>query len=103
MKYNTKVKDSNTSHTSGSCTSTEHYVNVNTELRKMLRSGNYTEHGEIFLWVFLAFLIFFFFLWPHLQHMEVPRLRTELELQLRPTPQPQQHQIQATTANYTIA
>ena len=29
---------------------------------------------------------FFFFLWPHLQHMKVPRPGIKSELQLRPTP-----------------
>ena len=32
-------------------------------------------------WVYL-FTCLFFFLWPHLWHMEVPRLGAELELQL---------------------
>ena len=30
----------------------------------------------------LAFMIFFFFLGPHPQHMEVPRLGVKLELQM---------------------
>ena len=38
---------------------------------------------------------FFFFLWPHLWHMEVPGLRVKSELQLEPMPQPRQHRIQA--------
>ena len=33
--------------------------------------------------------LFFIFLGPHSQHMEVPRLGVELELQLLATPQPQ--------------
>ena len=33
----------------------------------------------IILWVFLVFLSF---LWPHLRHMEVPRLGAESKLQL---------------------
>ena len=37
---------------------------------------------------YFLFLIFFFILWPHLHHMEIPRLGVKLELQLRPTPQP---------------
>ena len=31
--------------------------------------------------LFYFILFFFFFLWPHLQHMEVPRLGVESELQ----------------------
>ena len=49
------------------------------------------------------FIVFFFFLQPHLRRIEVPGLGIESELQLRPTPQPQQHQIGATPANYTAA
>ena len=37
-------------------------------------------------------IFFFFFLKPHLQHMEVPQSGTESELQLQFTPQAQQHQ-----------
>ena len=37
------------------------------------------------------YLLIFFFLGPHLQHMEVPRLGDELDQQLRPTPKPWQH------------
>ena len=37
--------------------------------------------------VWPLFLFFFFFLGPHMWHMEVPRLGVELELHLRPTPQ----------------
>ena len=47
-------------------------------------------------------LYFFFFLWPHLGHMEVPRLGVEFEVQLRPKPQPQQRQIQAANAGSLI-
>ena len=36
---------------------------------------------------------FFFFLWPHLWHMEVPRLGVTSELQPLAWPQPQQHWI----------
>ena len=36
---------------------------------------------------FKIFVYLFFFLWPHLQHMEVPGLGVESELQLQPTPQ----------------
>ena len=35
-------------------------------------------------------LDFFFFLWLHLQHIEVPRLGVELSCNCQPTPQPQQ-------------
>ena len=45
----------------------------------------------------------FFFLGPHLQHMEVPRLGVLSELQLMATPQPQQCQIQAASVTYTVA
>ena len=43
----------------------------------------------------LGIVIFFFFplLWPHLQHLEVPRLGIKLELQSRPMPEPQQCRI----------
>ena len=46
---------------------------------------------------------FFFFLQPHLQHLEVPRLGDKSELQLQPIPQPQQQWIQATSVTYTEA
>ena len=46
---------------------------------------------------------FFFFLRPHLWHMEIPRVGVKSELQLRLTPQPQQHQIQATSVTYIAA
>ena len=35
--------------------------------------------------IYSFFLSFFFFLWPYLQHMEVPRLGVEFELQLPAT------------------
>ena len=44
---------------------------------------------------------FFFFLWPHMQHMEIPRLGVESELHCQPLPQPQQHRIQAASVTYT--
>ena len=34
-----------------------------------------------------------FFLWAHLEHMDIPGLGVELELQLRLMPQPQQYSI----------
>ena len=37
--------------------------------------------------------IFFFFLWPHQWHMDVPGLEVEWKLQLRASPQPWQHWI----------
>ena len=40
---------------------------------------------------FCGVFLFFCFLGPPLQHMDVPRLGVELELSCRPTPQPQQH------------
>ena len=52
--------------------------------------------------LFCEFFLFFF-LGPHLQHMEIPRLGTESELQLPPTPQPQQRQIQDASAAYATA
>ena len=57
----------------------------------------------LFVCLFWFFLFFFFFvfLWPHLCHMEVPRLGVKSELQLRPTPQPWPHQIQAASVTYT--
>ena len=48
--------------------------------------------------IFFVLSFLFFFSWPHLQHMEVPKLGVESELQLRPTPQPQQLQIQTKTS-----
>ena len=38
---------------------------------------------------------FFFFLWPHLRHIEVPRLGVKLELQLPAYAKPQQYQIES--------
>ena len=45
--------------------------------------------------------IFFFFLWPHLQHVERPELGVESGAATGATPQPRQHWIQATSATYT--
>ena len=42
------------------------------------------------VFVHFFFILFFYFLQPHLWHVEVPRLKVESELQLRPTPQPQE-------------
>ena len=50
-----------------------------------------------------CFVVVIWFLEPHPQHMEVPRLGVELELQLQPTLQPQQHRIRAISATYTTA
>ena len=57
----------------------------------------------ISFFLFLSFFFFFVFLGPHLQHMEVPRLRVELQLQLQAYAQLQQCQIQATLVTYSIA
>ena len=48
-------------------------------------------------------VFFFFFLWPHLRHMEVPRLGLKSEPQLLPVPQPWQHHIWATSLIYATA
>ena len=48
-------------------------------------SAEYEENGKyhgLEYGTFLSFFSFLVFLGPHLQHMEVPRLRVELELQL---------------------
>ena len=47
--------------------------------------------------------LYFFFLGPHLWHVEVPRLGVELELQLQLLATPQQHQIPAASATYARA
>ena len=44
--------------------------------------------------------IFIFYLFFHLQHMEVPGLRVESELQLWSITQARQHQIRAASATY---
>ena len=49
----------------------------------------------------MTFCLFVFFLGPHPQHMEVPRLGVKSEPQLRP--QPQQCRIWASPSTYTIA
>ena len=46
---------------------------------------------------------FFFFLGPHSQRMEVPRLGWNQSYSCRPIPQPQQCRIQAASVTYTIA
>ena len=46
---------------------------------------------------------FFFFLWPHMWCMEVPRLGVLSKLQLTPMPQSLQYQIWATFETYTAA
>ena len=45
-------------------------------------------------------MIFFFFFWPPLKHMEVLARGIDLELQLRPMPQQWQHQTQAKYETY---
>ena len=48
------------------------------------------------------FIHFFFsFLWPNLQHMEVPRQGSNRSCSCWPTPQPQQNQIQDMSVTYT--
>ena len=63
------------------------------------------KRNQKFFKEYMAFLVekkwSFFFLRPHLWHMEVPRLVVVLELQLQPMPQPRQYQIQATSVIYT--
>ena len=49
---------------------------------------------------FILYIYLFFFLQPHLGHVEVPRLGVESEFSYWPTPQPQQCQIQAVSATY---
>ena len=51
----------------------------------------------------LVWTFFFFNLWPHVQYMEVPRLRPGVKSELQPTLHPQQHQIQAAPMAYTTA
>ena len=48
-----------------------------------------------------SFFFFFVFLWPHLQHMEVPRLGVNWSCSCRPTPQPEPSWIRAASATYT--
>ena len=55
------------------------------------------------LYVNIIIIIIIFFLWPHSQHMEVPRLGAEWKLQLRPMPHPQQHRILAASVTYAVA
>ena len=50
-----------------------------------------------------SLFFFFFFLGPHLRHMEFPRLTAESGYSCWPTPQTQQYGIRATSATYTIA
>ena len=50
------------------------------------------------------FLVFLFGGGAYQRHMEIPRLGGSNQSCIcQPTPQPQQHQIQATSANYTVA
>ena len=48
-----------------------------------------TCHVHIINIDFTIILLLFFFLWPHLQHMEVPRPGIKSELHLEPMLQPQ--------------
>ena len=49
---------------------------------------NYSYHA-----VYHTSMTYFIFLRPHMQHMEVPRLRSNQSCSCRPTLQPQQHRI----------
>ena len=51
----------------------------------------------------MIMLLWFFFVCPHLGHMEVPRLGVKSELSCCPMPQPQQHSIRAVSTTYTAA
>ena len=52
---------------------------------------------------FLTSSLFFFFLGPHPQHMEVPRLGWKRSWSCQSMPQPQQHQIQIASVTYATA
>ena len=69
------------------------YLDINIRI-----SYNFLMAGRIILLCFL-----FFFLRPHLLHMEVPKLEAESGLHLTSTPQPQKGQIQAASATYIAA
>ena len=45
---------------------------------------NHLIYFNVGKWKLVVFIIFYFFLWPHLWHMEVLRLGVKLELQLPP-------------------
>ena len=49
---------------------------------------------------FFSFFVVVFFLWPHLQHMEVPGPGFESELQLRPKPRPWSQWMEAPSTTY---
>ena len=51
----------------------------------------------------MFFIFIFFFLWPHLRHTEVSKLRVESELQLRPMSQLWQYRSQAASVTYATA
>jgi len=60
------------------------------------------------LWILLIYLftylfLFFVFLGPHPQHMEVPGYRSNWSYSCWSTPQPQQYGIQAASVTYTTA
>ena len=55
------------------------------------------------VYIYMKHAYFFFFLRPHLQHMEVPGLGIESKLPLRPTPQSQRHGIWAASVIYAAA
>ena len=52
---------------------------------------------------FLFLFLFLFFSYCHLQHMKVPRHRSNWGFCCQPMPQPQQHRIQAVSVTYTTA
>ena len=64
---------------------------------------NLLDHDLLISLVFFYFILFFVFLGPHLQHMEVPRLGVKWSCSCRPTPQPQQYWIRAESMTYTSA
>ena len=63
--------------------------------RKHYSKGQFTTLYYLF--------IYLFFLGPHLQHMEVPRLGSNWSCSCQPAPQPQQHHIWAMFTTYTPA
>ena len=60
-------------------------------------------YNDVTYYPFLWFLFFFFFLGPHPQHMEFPRLGLNQSYSCWLTPQPQQRRIPAMSVTYTIA
>ena len=54
-----------------------------------MKHAYYKNSNEMSTWLCTPILrnLFFFVLWPYLQHIKVPRLEVKSELQLRPMPQ----------------